>query len=153
MSNTYFSSFLECSYSVSPNVWFLFILKLNVTLSKWFYLTLVSKLLHLFRTSTSPHGVFGQIEKSNPSSRLLILSENHLNLPIDLNKTLYCHLPEKFCNNYTNLQCPWHEWCLLGLYCVKPTWLYITFLQPFIQFVSFTVFTTLWNYYLCLIPP
>lgn len=96
-----------------------------------------------------------KLEKSNPSSRLLILSENHLNLSIYLKKTLYCHLPEKFCNNYTNLQCPWHKWCLLGLCCVKPTWLYTTFLQPFILYNNnqFAVFRTCWNCYLCLIPP
>ena len=61
MSSTWFSSFLECSYS--PNAWLFFILNLNVTSSKWSYLTFFSKSPPLLRASAHPRGVFGQIGK------------------------------------------------------------------------------------------
>lgn len=106
MSSTCFSSFLECSYSGSPNDWPLFTLNLNVILSKWSYLTFCSKLLLPFRASASPHGIFAITgQKQSFLKSLLTLSESDGHKPTYLNKTLYCHLPKNFCNKYTNLQC------------------------------------------------
>ena len=61
MSSTCFSSFLECSYSL--NAWLFFILNLNVTSSKWSYLTFFSKSPPLLRASAHPCGVLGQTGK------------------------------------------------------------------------------------------
>lgn len=146
------SSFLDCSYSGSQNDWPWFILNFNVTLSKRSYMTFFSKLLLLFRPSACPHGIFEKTGKKQSFLKsLLTLSEKDLHVPTYLNKTLYCHLSENFCNKYTNLHRPWQEWHILGLCCIKHVRLYtIAFLWTFnlynsIQFLLFTVFIVCWK--------